>query len=61
MRMSRMNARLVLSDVGDRERPLPETRKLVFTENFFWVMLGCMVVVQSVPLAVAWVASTILK
>ena len=59
--MSRMNAGVVLTDVGDAEMPLPVTRKLALTGNFFWVMMGCLVVVQAVPLAMAWVASSILK
>ncbi|HUO09719.1 MAG TPA: hypothetical protein VM008_15535 [Phycisphaerae bacterium] len=41
--------------------PLPQTRPLALTQNFFWVMLGCLVVVQAVPLVVAWMASTILR
>ena len=59
--MSPTNAGIVVTDVGERETPLPVTRKLIFTENFFWVMAGCLAVVQAVPLVVAWVASAILK
>lgn len=59
--MPREKRKLVLSDLGDAEVPLPGTRPLALTQNFFWVMVGCLVVVQSVPLAVAWVASTILR
>jgi hypothetical protein len=58
--MIHANVRALTTHGAQRDIPLPETRPLALTQNFFWVMVACLVVVQAVPLVIAWMASAIL-
>ncbi len=46
---------------SEGESQLPQTRPLTLTRNFIWVVLFCMLSLQIVPVAIAWVASMFLK